>query len=529
MRGYFHADYTDTLYWAYTTVESGHLLNPDFGYAAILPFGSQLWLVPLIAIFGMNYSACVAGMVIFAAVYFASLLYLSHCLELKGGWRMVFVTGMILLLSGSDKLREMMWGHAIYYSLSILFFVLGSALVLNYLKDKFKWSTTVLIIILTTGVALDNAQMIALYFVPLLGAAALERFFSREAGFRDTLTKRLFTLSAVMISATALGLLILYLISDQGHIIAAYAEAYSTFSAPETWLDNFSGVLPNIISLYGIVIEGQSSIVSLDTIPVIVKLCGLLVIMITPVAMFTVYKKIKDRTLRFFLWAHALTSIVIVFISTLGSLGGANWRLIPMLGTAVPTTILSLKWIFDEKGEVLENVKAASVHKNRAVRKPLLWFLSSVRKRFSIVCLAIILLNVILTGQEILRMPTDYNRDNELHTLTSFLKDHQLEYGYADFWNSQAITLLSDNEVRTRCIEISVTGIRKRAYQNDRKWFEDQPGADRYFILMTTNEYTVISEYPEWTNPGLLVDEVLETGTGHVVVVFRQNPWNYLS
>jgi len=288
-RGYFHSDCTDTLYWAYTSVESGLPLNPDFGYAAILPFGSQLWLVPLVAIFGMKYSTYVAGTIIFAVIYFAVLLILSRRLELTGGWRMILMTGMIFLLSGSEKLREMMWGHAIYYSLSILFFALGSALVLSYLKGDFKWSTAVLLAVLTAGVAVDNAQMIALYLIPLLGAAALERFFSTEAGLREPRTKRTFSLFAIMIPMTAIGLGILYVLTDYGKIIAGYANAYSSFSGPEAWLENLSRVLPNLMSLYGIVIEGGSSIVSVDTIPIMIKLCGLLVLLVTPIAMFSVY------------------------------------------------------------------------------------------------------------------------------------------------------------------------------------------------------------------------------------------------
>ncbi|MDD4096127.1 MAG: hypothetical protein PHP22_07810 [Oscillospiraceae bacterium] len=527
-RGYFHSDCVDTLYWAYTSVESGLPLNPDFGYAAILPFGSQIWLVPLIAIFGMKYSTYVAGTIIFALVYFAALLFLSRRLELTGGWRMMFVTGMLFLLSGSEKLREMMWEHAIYYSLSILFFVLGSALVLSYLKRNFKWPTMVLLAVLTAGVAIDGAQMIALYLIPLLGAAALERFFSTEAGLREPRTKRTFSLAVIMISTTAIGLGVLYVLTDFGEIGAGYANAYSTYSGSEEWLENLLGVLPNLMSLFGIVIEGGSSIVSVDTVPLMIKMCGLLILLLIPFAMFAVYRKIEDVALRFFLWAHALTSIIILFTVTIGSLGGVNWRLIPILGTAVPTTILSLKWIFDEGDAKIKKTREASVDQHKLVRKPLLWFMSSVRKRFATVCLMMIFLNVILTAQGIFRMPSDYDRDNNLHVLTDFLKEHQLEYGYSDFWRSQGITVLSDNEVRIRCIAITTSGIQKRTYQNDMKWFEDQPGVDRYFVLLTQSEYGGVVLLPNWEVLEPLLDEVLEVETGHIVLVFRDNPWKYL-
>ena len=36
---YFHADCSDTILWAQASYDSGTMFNPDFGYAAMLPFG----------------------------------------------------------------------------------------------------------------------------------------------------------------------------------------------------------------------------------------------------------------------------------------------------------------------------------------------------------------------------------------------------------------------------------------------------------------------------------------------------------
>ena len=125
----------------------------------------------------------------------------------------MLITGCSLLLSGSDKLREIMWGHAIYYSLGILFFSLGAALILGYLHRKSSWLTMIFLALLTAGVATDNAQMISLYFVPLLGAAVLERFFEPKAGLRDRLTRNTVSLSVILLSSTVIGLGLLYVIT----------------------------------------------------------------------------------------------------------------------------------------------------------------------------------------------------------------------------------------------------------------------------------------------------------------------------
>ena len=39
-KGEFHADCTDTIYWAKATFDSGKLISPDFSYACLLPFGA---------------------------------------------------------------------------------------------------------------------------------------------------------------------------------------------------------------------------------------------------------------------------------------------------------------------------------------------------------------------------------------------------------------------------------------------------------------------------------------------------------
>ena len=44
-KGEFHADCTDTLYWAKATYDSGKLINPDFSYACLLPFGGSLLML----------------------------------------------------------------------------------------------------------------------------------------------------------------------------------------------------------------------------------------------------------------------------------------------------------------------------------------------------------------------------------------------------------------------------------------------------------------------------------------------------
>ncbi|MBN1892570.1 MAG: hypothetical protein JW780_07300 [Clostridiales bacterium] len=522
-RGFFHTDCTDSVYWAYASVESGLPISHDFVYAAILPFGSNLWFVPLVRVLGLTYTAHIAGMVIFAVLFFSALVFLSSRLQLQGAWRSLFFTSMIILLSGSDKLREIMWGHVIYYSLSILFVLVGLALIIDYYSGKHKWKPLIFLAILTAGVATDNAQLIALYLIPLLGAIWLERFFDADAQWSDTLTRKTKILTVTMIGMTIVGLGALFVMKNFGRIRADHANLFSTYFDSEKWPENASRVIPHLLSLFGISVPAGTAYTSAISAVNFIGIVCLLIIMIVPFALFSVYRKIENRSLKIILWVHALTSFILVFLAITGVVGIYNWRLTPMIGTAVLSTVFGLKWLYDERESMAKKEEADRSHFHSGGTGKLLSF-SSVRKRFVTVCVGILIVHICFTIGFIGRMPWNYGRDNDLHRNLAFLEAHRLEYGFATFWNSEAITLLSDSEIRVRCIEIFDNEVQYRAYQNDERWFENQPGIERYFLLLTADEYERVELVPSWEQ---LVEEVMETETGDYVIVFSQNPWQY--
>lgn len=119
-------------------------------------------------------------------------------------------------------------------------------------------------------------------------------------------------------------------------------------------------------------------------------------------------------------------------------------------------------------------------------------------------------------------MPPNYGSDSDIQRNIAFLKAHQLEYGFATFLNSATTTVLSDNEIRVRRFEIFDNKPSYWDWQNSPLWFEDQPGIDRYFVLLSADEYESVVLPQSWKD---LVEEVLETGTGYYVIVFSGNPW----
>ena len=111
--GYFHSDCTDSILWANAALESGKILAEDFYYAAILPFGSFIWMVPAVALFGLSMPAQILSMSIFAVLFCAVLAFFFRSMKWGWKWTAAAVFSTVLILSGSEKLREIMREHTI--------------------------------------------------------------------------------------------------------------------------------------------------------------------------------------------------------------------------------------------------------------------------------------------------------------------------------------------------------------------------------------------------------------------------------
>ena len=127
---YFHADCSDTILWAQASYDSGAMFNPDFGYAAMLPFGGTTLMIPFIGIFGVSMTTHRIGMVIFALIMFASVFGLCKTIRLGTPLSLTATGAFALVMCSSEKMREIFYEHVIYYSISaVIIFVLLSLFV----------------------------------------------------------------------------------------------------------------------------------------------------------------------------------------------------------------------------------------------------------------------------------------------------------------------------------------------------------------------------------------------------------------
>jgi len=156
-----------------------------------------------------------------------------------------------------------------------------------------------------------------------------------------------------------------------------------------------------------------------------IGILGGIVLLVAPIILSCFYKKIESTAVRAVLVGHFAVSAFIIFASVFGSLGNANWRLTPMLGTAVITT-------FAYAVDLISRKKVAA--------------------RVGAFMLAFLILASVLSAAEIKGMEKGDEDRYDAHLITEQLEEKELEHGYATFWYSQIVTMLSEEHVKCRVI-----------------------------------------------------------------------------
>ncbi len=491
---FFHSDCTDTILWAQASYDAGALFNPDFGYAAMLPFGGTMLMIPFIGIFGVSMTTHYIGMVLFALLFFAAAWLL--CRSLDFGMPMSFTAvGMLaLILCSSAKLREIFYEHVIYYSIAAaIIFVLLSMLI-RFRKYFAESSTKKLVAVVFATVvmsalsALDGMQVIATGTLPVLFAAIAEIFLEKDRrllGKENRVTVYFCMICGV---ATVIGMWLLAVLSNG--VTAGYAGAFSQYANMNEWLTNLGKFPEHWFSLFGVEVAYGMGIFTVESIVNIIRIAAAAIIAIVPVIALFFYKKF-DYASKVLILSHYGVSGVIMFGYIFGILSAANWRLSPMICTGLMICFA----VF------------------RAAKPHVLSF------RFSVLALCILVLMSGISVKTIAQMDKNGIENNEKYQLAKVLEENGLEYGFATFWNSQAITVLSDSRVRVANTDINENGITPCGYQANTKWFAMQEGIDKYFVLASDYELSILEQTEDWQLFSSLIKDVIEI-EGYKIFIF---------
>lgn len=488
--GFFHSDCTDTMYWANAALEGNGIFDPQYNYAALLPF-STVWIMqPLIKLFGFGMTAHNLGMAIFAVLFAGGIYFCARSAKFSHLWSSTAVFAVFMILSCSDKLCEMMWGHTIYYSLGLvlMFYLLGLGMRFCDALEEGKTVSAIvwgaLLLGISIGSATNGMQIVVLTVLPAAAAFAAERLLSAKDGLVTKKTIPALASAVVIAAGTLGGIMLLKVITNDGAIRAGYAAGYSGWSAVSNWLSNAQKFVNHYFTLLGVNMTQNAPLFDAESMKYFFRIAVGIILLVMPVVILCLYGKIKSRGVRLMVWAHFVLTAVVIFGYICGELSAANWRLMPIIGSSAMLTVCALRDLVSDLGlfEVKENCGAAVV-----------------LSRIGALALAVVILSSLVFADEVKALDPEYGRDNTNHRLAEFLVEEGLEYGYATFWYSQAITLLSDSEVRVRNMDVDDRkGVIGRHYQSSLNWYNDQEGVDEYFVILSATEYRSVFTTKSW-------------------------------
>ena len=462
-KGFYHSDCTDTIFWTEAMLDGKTIMNPDFGYACLLPFGGNLLMLPFVGMFGVTMKAQLAGMVLFAILFTLSLVYMCRTMGLNYKWCSLVVTSVLLVVSASPKLREIFWEHIIYYSLGVLFLMLGLGLIFAiFNSEKISIRHLVILYIWTALCSTNGSQALAIYCLPAIGAVICERFLdTKKPMFTKSNIKEGLVL-LVMLFAILTGLIIAKFVNKD--IEASYQLGHTNFDQMGDWANNFINILPNAFRLFGITIEDQQ-MYSTSGIFILLKIALVLVLLFVPVIMLFMYRRFEEKSYRLTILAHNILTLIIIVCWVFGKLNTACWRLSPIFVTATILCIMFIRWLLAKK-VITRFIVAPSV--------------------FISFCLLVLLSDMFSLIEE-----NQSEENRQLVAIGEYLEERDLKYGYGTFWNAGAITLLTDSEVKIRNINQASTGaVYPRMYQSNSNWFKDN-SYDKYFLILDESEYSM--------------------------------------
>ena len=474
----FHADCTDTITWAEASVESGHLYNEDFTYACFLPFSTSTLMIPLIHIFGFGMTAHIVGMTCFFVLLTVFMILMMR--EITGSFPPA-MAGTAIFLSitlATKKLREIFWGHTIYYSLGILFLVIGVYLFSRLITarsarkkpNKEKKSkvgifihTALIFIILSAFMFLtgmDGITGFTLFTLPFVGAIFAEYLVNPK--------HRLFSIRSLRVTFVSLFFLVMSILGNALNnelldgMKAGYQDANSEFSDYNTWHGHLQGLPLAWIKLLGVQNLPDVMFTKEKGVKNIIFIAASILIAVLPIVATFCYKKYgtdkKGRLMRMWVWMHWAVTAVVMMGYVCGILSVADWRLTPVVGTSLILSISFVFWAVSRKADVA---------------------------RIAVILFIPVFAAGMISCDEVRKMKKDGYKQNTQYKLAEFLREQNLDRGYATFWNANSITLLTDGRIKVRDVIADESGVFHRKYQTADRWYKTDPNQKEYFLLLS--------------------------------------------
>jgi hypothetical protein len=413
----------------------------------------------------MNLAAHRAGMSLFVLIFAFACYRLFRSFRWSRAEGLLASTLLFAVAAASLKMREIYFGHVIYYSLGTVFLFLGCALAPDFEDggDGTRRARTLrgALFALALGWAASCGKPLLLYVVvPILGAWVVVR--SGETNPLAPIRDGLRLLPGVV--GAAVGLFVFLAISRVVRVASEYSVYYEAFSPLASWFQNMQILPQEWISLLDPLPNEKIAIASPAGLPHALRIATAVLLGAAPVAALFRIRSFSCRE-RLLVAAHWILAAEILFYWAFGNISNANWRLSPL--------VLS------------SSAVAACLVRDLVVRGTV------PMRRFGVGAALFLAGFVLVSSVKVCTLSCEWETWRGRKTLLSVLAALDIRDGYcSDYWYANSATAVSGNRFRLR--EVRFDGSRgewaPRLFNSDSRWYEPDPERTRTVFVCHPHE-----------------------------------------
>lgn len=474
------SDFVEGTLWANATIESGRVLSDTFYYPYAIPFGANLLFLPFVRLFGIGLLANRLGMLLFFSIVCLTYFYFSASIDVKEDCKYIILS--LLLMAFSTQLAFNLLLHILYYLLDFLCMIGMLASIIWLKRSVHKRKHYFMLTLFSIWGAANGPVSITLSLFPVLAALILTKENPR--------TSRMFWTVA---GCTVCGLL-LYKLVMADVMQSQYIEFVGSYTLlrvsdwfenirllPRTWFDLFIAFDPQGISIF----RGRG-------VFVILEIFFSLIVTASPIPYIVRYRRLSFAEKAVF---HSACVVWMICLTQFIFLRGYQKRL--LYNCVLVNAMLLAVWY-------------PHLHMD--------WGKWQTFAQFAVGGLAMLYLCLFLVSRS--SGPTDYPLADELMS-------RGFSHGYATYWNSNKLTVLSGGKIKSATVFIPKSTLLRYRYNMDATWYQHQPG-DFYVALdedainkLRQNEAFWNNYFQEAAKDVFVVDDI-------TVFVFDEPYWDLL-
>jgi hypothetical protein len=480
----FHSDSAVKVLLAREIVETGQYFPSDWNYAngdLFVLFG-HTFIIPLLSFMPAGYmSHAISGLI--SAVLILSGVWFVTGLTQAGISRRVFLVAIVASgISGcmaENLYGQVSYGVIVYFSCYVLFFSYrflhaSQNQEKHHGKHHGKYYGLALFCVLCLAFWSNPQRAVLSFAIPLIAAIAWYMLGLTHAEF-SRLKKPCGYLIAVVFASVILGVTL--------HSITLAGFNYDILSLHARWL-SYNSMLKNasitpesFLALFGGLPTADGEVVSKIGIYEAVRLAaGLVLLGLIPSSIHMSLRQKGSGVA--FLASFAFTALVgVLFVQVATTVPQNSPVLISRY--FVPSIVLSLILSLSQK---LDWSKSPIVSLSTAVVA--LCFVTSAYPAF---------VKMGINSKYDRSITAQYH--DALIGLKDFLLENGLHYGYAKFWNSGILSVLSDEKLLVRQIVIDHGLPKPDRWLSSNRWYRPDAWQGETFLLLTTREEQEIVDW----------------------------------